>query len=703
MSCLQPGEARAHSAWQSRREPVRSALLNTPGAKVGQAKAAFSLSSKLRRSFLSGLAIPAGLLIFYAVAPTWLNYRLHEALYTQIDADSHTGQTEKDEGRRRFAAIDFEKVALGKAGESAEPLRSRFERAGVNSHFERLIWSFRLTAALVLLLISVEGSTLVLSRRARRSSSELIAAYKTAWRLTISMALVKVFLLIPLLAYGIYELTTLAADKIVPQLMLFIVIGGIIALWRSAKILIRPVPLEFNEKLARSVTPQDAPGLWAAVRDAASRLQTPPPDHILLGMKDNFYVTELSVVTDGGKVGGRTLYLSLPLIKRLTAEEVLAIIGHELGHFMGSDTQITREFYPLRFKANATIFTLARSGWVGWASVHSLIFFNWCFGSAEQETSRERELKADQVGARLTSPETLARALVRFHIFSEALRLGLLGQGSARLTNPYEASLAPIIRERLLPKEAFWTQLFEAKAPHPLDSHPALSVRLEALGQHIRPEEAKAFAIDDSDNAYARWFGGHEALFTGLAKQAEEAVGKARTKLDAVNASYETAEGREMLGRLFPERRWRIRGFSFWLPVGFLAMASAVLSLGALAAPQPTPKVSCAVCALLAAWWSVALWRQNRRGEFLLRADSMNYTGWRRPLKFSDVQSIRATKSYGNIAVRFRLKTRQPVIWKSGINVFRRRMVSLSLGMMKAKPKEVLEILHRYMTRQVLD
>ncbi len=692
---------RLHSAWQSGPEPVRSPCLNTPGAKVGHAKAPFSLPSKLWRSFLSGISIPLGLLIFYAAAPAWLNYRLHASVSAQIDGDTLTSGAKKQERQRRFAAIDFEKVALGQAGESAEALRSRFENAGVSAHFERLVWSFRLTAVLVLLLIAVESTTLVLSRNARRSSAELISAYKTAWRLTITMALVKVFLLIPLLAYGIYEFTTLAADRIFVQLMVFIVLGGVIALWRSARILIKSVPLEFNEKLARNITPEEAPTLWAAVRDAASRLQTSPPDHILLGMKDNFYVTELSVVTDAGKVEGRNLYLSLPLIKRLTPDEVLAIIGHELGHFMGSDTQITREFYPLRFKANATILSLARSGWVGWASVHSLIFFNWCFGSAEQETSRERELKADQMGARLTSPATQARALVRFHIFSEALRMSLVGQGGERVSNPYEASLAPIIRDRLLPKEAFWKQLFESKAPHPLDSHPALNVRLEALGQHIGPEQAKAFAVDDSDNACARWFGGQEALFAGLAKQADEAVGKARAKVDAVNATYDTAEGREILERLFPERRWRIRGLSFWFPVGFLAFAAAGLLYIAVAAAGTTPRVTCLVSALLVGWWSTALWRQNRRGEFLLRADSLSYTGWHRSLKFADIQSIRAIRSYGNITVRFRLKVRQPVIWKSGLNFFRRRMVSLSLGMMKAKPKEVLETLHKYMTRQV--
>jgi Zn-dependent protease with chaperone function len=165
--------------------------------------------------------------------------------------------------------------------------------------------------------------------------------------------------------------------------------------------------------MSREVTPEDAPELWQAVKDAARKLQTTPPDRIIIGMQFNFYVTELAVLHDAGRAEGKTLYLSYPLLKQLSADEVLAIIGHELGHFIGEDTRMTREFYPLRYKNHETMVAMARSGWVGWPSFQFLNFFGWCFGETEQAASRARELLADKKAAELTTAQTAAHALVR--------------------------------------------------------------------------------------------------------------------------------------------------------------------------------------------------------------------------------------------------------------------------------------------------
>ena len=222
---------------------------------------------------------------------------------------------------------------------------------------------------------------------------------------------------------------------------------------------------------------------------------TAPPDHIVVGLQLNFYVTELAVKHGTGTVTGRTLFLSQPLMKQLAPDEVLAIVGHELGHFIGDDTRITREFYPLRQKAEATFLTLAQAGWSGWTSLHVLNFFGWCFGSVEQSMSRERELLADRHAAQLTSPAAAARALVRLHVFLEAFKLAVEGDGpGARPEDPFSVPLAPLMRDRLVPKAEFWTKLFEQKAPHPLDSHPALIDRLASLGMAIGPDEAVALA-----------------------------------------------------------------------------------------------------------------------------------------------------------------------------------------------------------------
>jgi Zn-dependent protease with chaperone function len=48
-----------------------------------------------------------------------------------------------------------------------------------------------------------------------------------------------------------------------------------------------------------------------------------------------------------------------------------------------------------------------------------LNFFLHCFGGAEGALSRQRELVADQAGAQVTSPQTIASALVKLHAYGE--------------------------------------------------------------------------------------------------------------------------------------------------------------------------------------------------------------------------------------------------------------------------------------------
>lgn len=59
---------------------------------------------------------------------------------------------------------------------------------------------------------------------------------------------------------------------------------------------------------------------------------------LVVGLTPTFFVTEADVHCIGGTVTGRTMYLSVPLCRILTVEELSAVIAHELGHFRGEDT-----------------------------------------------------------------------------------------------------------------------------------------------------------------------------------------------------------------------------------------------------------------------------------------------------------------------------------------------------------------------------
>jgi Zn-dependent protease with chaperone function len=503
----------------------------------------------------------------------------------------------------------------------------------------------------------------------------------------------KTLLLIPLLAYGTFELTTLAFERFFPKLIILIVLGGLIALWRSISTLLKSVPMEFSAPMARAVTPAEAPRLWDEIRAAALRVGTAPPDHVMLGMENNFYVTELAVNYQGGRTAGRTLYLSLPLMQQLTAGEVLAIIGHELGHFRGDDTAITREFYPLRFKAGATLHAMAEAGWVGWASLHSLLFFHGSFARTEQTMSRERELVADKVAADLTSPAVMGSALTKIHVFAEAFLRTLRG-GAA---NPFTVPLAGYVRDQLVHETDFWRELFEQKSPHPLDSHPALRVRLQALGQPVDPEFAKVVATTAGDSAHAQWLAGRDELFTGIQAEALEAIGRVR----ATTADYATAEGKQLLDQHFPEIRWKTRPSALWLRLIGCGLGVAISLVVLFAIDGAELKLMMLGFALICGWPMVVQWRRHHRGEFVLRADGISYTGWKRMLPFAEVANVTGRSEYGSITLTFYLQALRPGIWRySPFGWISTRTVSLALGLIPGKQEVTAETIVRYLSRQ---
>ena len=445
-------------------------------------------------ALFKSLVVPVLLLAFFIAAPYWLNDKIRSEITDAINANSNLSTFDKQERLDKIANVDFQQVCFNPPA-GYEKMHDGLVRAGVAARFGRLQWGLILSSVLVAGLAVAIWAIFLLNGKAKTSQADLIRSYQLGWKIGMAAALAKVFLLIPLLAYGTFEFTVLLSNQYFPKLLLVIILGGVFALWRSTAILLKNVPLEFKEPMSREVTPEDAPELWEAVKDAARQLQTTPPDRIVIGMQFNFYVTELAVCLDSGRTEGKTLYLSYPLLKQLSGDEVLAIIGHELGHFIGEDTRMTREFYPLRLKIHSTMIAMVRSGWVGWPSFQLLNFFSWCFGETEKAASRARELLADQKAAALTTARTAANALVRFQVATEAFRRGLADALKNKIANPLNVPLQAVVQEKLAADTEFWNQLFEQKLPHPLDTHPSLHVRLEALGQNFNADDARNIAL----------------------------------------------------------------------------------------------------------------------------------------------------------------------------------------------------------------
>ena len=659
------------------------------------------IRKNLRQALFKSLIVPVLTLVFFIAAPRWLNQKLHTEITASVNADANLSSDERSARLARLETMDFQAICLD-CPPGQESVHDRLAKAGVVGTFQRLQWGLWLSLVLVGGLGLSVWAVFTLNEKARRSQADLVRSYRLGWKIGMAAALAKVFLLIPLLTYGTFEFSVLLTNHFFPKLLIFIVLGGVIALWSCAKILLKKIPLEFNERLAREVSPAEAPELWAAVGAAAERLHTTPPDRILIGFQLNFYVTELAVKHDAGRAEGKTLFLSLPVLKQLSEAEVLAIIGHELGHFIGEDTKMTREFYPLRLKAHATMVAMARSGWVGWPSFQFLNFFGWCFGETERTASRSRELLADQKAAELTSPATAAHALVRFQVAVEAFNRGLKAAVKSQVTNPLEMPLQNIVQEQLLAEPVFWTQLFERKLPHPMDTHPPLNIRLEALGQTIGVAEAQAIAVEPTASAYEKWLAPHAELFGGLNQQAATALANLQSRATITEADYQTEAGRALLEKHFPERKWRVRPFSYGLFITLFGIFALIGVTLALAGRDPGGRVVGGVIALLFGGLCVIQYGRHRKGELTLTAEGLRYTGWQRPLLFAEVKNISARRSYSNIILVFHWKAKQRSLWKLSVLPLPAATTSFSLGGLPGKPAANAEIIFKYFTRQAV-
>jgi Zn-dependent protease with chaperone function len=654
-----------------------------------------------RAVFWKTLLLPVMLLIFFAAAPAWYSSQLHSEFRQQIAKSQEIPDADKADRIAFFDKLNLENFCFHPPA-GLQDLHDDFEKNDICGTFGLLWWAWLFSVVLVAVLGVTMLSIWCLNLGAKKSPESLLRNYRLGWRIAMSAALIKLVLLIPLLAYGTFEFTVLLMNEYFIKLLFVIVVGGAVAFWASLKVLFKKVPLEFHEGMSREITPEDAPEMWGAIRRAADVVQATPPDRVIVGVQLNFFVTELAVTTDTTRVTGRTLFLSYPLLKQLSPDEVLAIIGHELGHFKGDDTRMTREFYPLRLKVNETIANLANAGWVAMPSSGVLAFFNLMFEKAIQEHSRRREFLADQVGASLATPQTTARALVKFSVLAEAFGRMLRQSDSSQTQNPMAISWRSFISEKILPADPFWTMLAEEKVPHPLDSHPPLQDRLEALGNLVQVAEARQISLQESENAYEAWFAGRDGLFADLGQKVEKAVGEIRERARFATADYQTEEGKVLLEQHFPEVRWRKKGaahFAGLFLYGTLALVSLVLLF---LIPGFLPKLFLLGFVALFVWISTIVWK-SRNDVIVLTAEGVSASQWKRALQFSEVEAVELSRINSVLQVNFKFKKKQPspAKWTLGNSV--KSVVLMVKTGWSEKPDTMALTIYRYFTRQPLN
>ncbi|MEQ9507087.1 MAG: M48 family metalloprotease [Hyphomonas sp.] len=246
---------------------------------------------------------------------------------------------------------------------------------------------------------------------------------------------------------------------------------------------------------ARPVTFYEYPRLGLVVRDIAKKLSAKMPDNVVIGLQPTFFATTAPLFTPYGKspLKGQTLHLSLPLMSHFTEGELKAVIGHELGHFTGGDTNYTMRFAPvyMGLAKASDVFAAKDRPLTRFLSMPAKLLIDdliYAFSVVERRIGRAREHRADQHGAKVSSPEDIAYSLLKSSllgsIWNEQMQSlverGMKGRFSRNVVRSFSESVRlDVDRARIAPLLQF---ALGDSVPHPVDTHPPTEDRLEALG-----------------------------------------------------------------------------------------------------------------------------------------------------------------------------------------------------------------------------
>ena len=521
-----------------------------------------------------------------------------------------------------------------------------------------------------------------IGKQALQSREQLLAVFERGRKLLPTYMVVMVLLLfaaaIPLLVYEMmpilrhtnYRKGDVKLMLVLGGLALFLFYAGGKLLWDVWSASRRPMENEPIEVMGQAVSRDQAPELWAFVDRVAGKTGAGMPDSIVVGLNEGFFVTEHPVQLTSGSLlpHGRVLYLPLPYMAFLNASEVAAVIGHELGHFLGEDTLYSQRFSPIY---SATIKHLVAisggdaqdSSWMDILRKPATMFgemFLDSFHEAVRFWSRKRELAADAVGAGVVNPQAVASSLLRItalepHV-NEALEMHW-DQGQT-----LEGGIVGHVRQLVAAKGMVDpSQHLENRQSHPTDTHPELAVRLDALGVPVGAELLQR-AMDPQGSRLLQEFGLERgALQTGAGRTMASAVAPAPaadinsslqqelTGLAAAQRSQKIEELTAMVDLVrnpyqVRERIWLI----LCMTLGSVALF-ATMTVFALKDLKGDKGMSffifCLVMALGSLAWMYMVVMRSRQAPMVLELDGIRLFGGQQVLSWADIHDYHFTET----------------------------------------------------------
>jgi len=352
--------------------------------------------------------------------------------------------------------------------------------------------------------------------------SRLALVLSPLTRLTLIVLSVSIVIQGALFVYGIY-----IAESVFIQRVHFVALAsaGLVALLGGFNLISIALRIMKDVTLSQSgilITSENGSGLIQLVNEVADVVGAMRPANIVVGLEPSFFVTGAKVALNGDadSLEGTTLYLPLPFLRILNTDELRSVIGHEMGHFKGKDTEYSLKFYPAYSRLGSAIASLVGnsegSNLVNVPTLAFLVLLHDEFSIAERKIGREREIAADHEGARVGSAKGLACALLKFSEYAQLwdsirnFNVEKLNEG-----NIYKdlSDLYYNVALHAFEEMDFATKrdaLLEFEMAHPNDTHPTLNERISALG--IEADSLTKEVLAPSDIAISTLLSGYDAI-----------------------------------------------------------------------------------------------------------------------------------------------------------------------------------------------
>lgn len=271
----------------------------------------------------------------------------------------------------------------------------------------------------------------------------------------------------------------------------------IVPAWVMIKSSFQMMFSRFPRPQGRHLTEQEAPTLFARIRELRQQMNGPRIHHILLTDELNAAIVQHPRF---GLFGWEENYLILgfPLLLTMSEEEALSVVAHEYGHLSGHHSRLGGFIY--RFRSAWGRMQALSEQWTDWGSRLIARLFRWYapyFNAYTFVLARQNEYVADRISAEVAGPRNAANALLRVNIaaqFENEVFWPSIDRLVAGMPHPVpdrsKLWLRSVHEQMDEATRLRFLDIARKRQTDHLDTHPSLNDRLQAIG--IEADEAAA-------------------------------------------------------------------------------------------------------------------------------------------------------------------------------------------------------------------